>query len=180
MDYISLINAVAERPGDTQGRLIAGSWEMKCAFGRSGLTHHKKEGDGATPIGTWPLRLLYRRPDRPEAPQTGLPVVDISAGQGWCDDPAHQDYNQLVALPFVASHEILWRDDGLYDLMVPLGYNDTSIVPGKGSAIFFHLARADYQPTEGCIAISEQDMRKLLPLLSPKTQMTIGLVNAKD
>lgn len=177
MDHIRVIEAVAARPEDTQGRLIAGPFEMMCAFGRSGLTRSKTEGDGATPVGTWPLRRLYRRPDRPAAPDTELSIVDISADQGWCDDPGHEDYNRLVRLPFPASHEKLWRDDALYDLMIPLGYNDTSIVAGKGSAIFFHLARGDYQPTEGCVAISEADMRTLLPRLSPQTRMIIRVAD---
>ncbi len=175
MDHINIIKAISQRPEDTQGRLIAGPFDMVCAFGRSGLTHEKTEGDGATPVGAWPLRQLFHRPDRPQPPETKLPATQISTDSGWCDDPHHKDYNQLVTLPFTASHERLWRDDGLYDLMIPLGYNDTSIVPGKGSAIFFHLARENYQPTEGCVAIADADMRKLLPFLSPETLMQIDI-----
>lgn len=175
MDHISIIKAIAGHPNDTTGRLIAGEVEVPCAFGRSGLTEAKREGDGATPLGTWPLRQLYHRPDRPAPPATGLPVTEIQSDSGWCDDPAHPDYNRFVKLPFSASHERLWRDDGLYDLLIPLGYNDEPIAAGQGSAIFFHLARENYQPTEGCVAIAEADMRALLPRLSPQTVMVIEI-----
>lgn len=175
MDHIKIIKAISARPKDTQGRLIAGELDVVCAFGRSGLTDKKEEGDGATPIGKWPLRQLFHRPDRPAPPKTNLPVIEIAPDSGWCDDPRHDSYNQLVKLPFAASHEQLWRDDELYDLMVPLGYNDDVIVAGKGSAIFFHLARNNYQPTEGCVAIAEEHMRALLPLLSPETTMQIEI-----
>ncbi len=175
MDHISIIKAVAGHPNDTQGRLIAGEMDIACAFGRSGLTENKHEGDGATPLGTWPLRQLYYRPDRPAPPATRLPVLALQQDDGWCDDPAHPDYNRQVQLPFAASHERLWRDDGLYDLMVPMGYNDQPTVAGKGSAIFFHLARENYQPTEGCVTISDEHMRMLLPRLSARTVMRIEL-----
>ena len=175
MDHISIIKAIAEKPNDTTGRLIAGALDVRCAFGRSGLTEHKIEGDGATPIGKWPLRQLFHRPDRSPLPKTDLPVSEIRPDSGWCDDPAHEDYNRLVRLPFTASHEALWRDDALYDLMIPMGYNDEVITPGKGSAIFFHLARDNYQPTEGCVAIAGAHMRALLPALSPQTILQVEL-----
>lgn len=175
MDHIRLIQAIAAHPDDTQGRLLAAGLDIPCAFGRSGLTARKKEGDGASPIGTWPLRQLYYRPDRPAPPSTLLPIRQIATDDGWCDAPDHKLYNQAVKLPFAASHEKLWRDDQLYDLMIPLGYNDDEIVPGRGSAIFFHLARKGYEPTEGCVAIAEHHMRQLLPLLSPSTVLEIGL-----
>ncbi len=173
MDQIKVLRAISEREGDTKGRLVTGSFDVMCAFGRSGLTNQKTEGDGATPIGSWQLRELFFRPDKSEPPETQLPTRSIGADSGWCDAPDHQDYNQLVALPFKASHEKLWRDDHLYDLMIPLGYNDQQIVPGKGSAIFFHLAKHDYQPTEGCVAIAEHHMRTLLPMLTENTVLKI-------
>lgn len=175
MDHIRLIRAIAAHPDDTQGRLLAGEMDIPCAFGRTGLTAQKKEGDGASPIGTWPLRQLYYRPDRPAPPSTLLPVQQIRADDGWCDAPDHEQYNRPVKLPFTASHEKLWRDDQLYDLMIPLGYNDDEVISGQGSAIFFHLAREGYEPTEGCVAIAEHHMRQLLPSLTTGTVLEIGL-----
>ena len=90
--------------------------------------------------------------DTPE-PASGLPVRALAPDDGWCDDPAHGDYNRPVKLPFAASHEVLWRDDHLYDVIVVVGHNDEPPRAGLGSAIFIHCATADYAPTEGCIAL---------------------------
>ena len=170
---LDLIVAAPESDGATIGILQAGDRQMACAFGRGGVTGDKREGDGCTPIGDWPLRKLYYRGDRLEFPETHLSTVRIGDDHGWCDAPEHKLYNQEVALPFEASHEVLNRDDHLYDLMIPMGYNDTDIVPGAGSAIFFHLAHTDYRSTEGCVAIALADMEQLLPMLSPQTILRV-------
>lgn len=125
----------------------------------------KLEGDGASPIGVWPVRRVYYRPDKGPAPETGLPVIALKPGDGWCDDPGEPVYNRLVPLPCPGSHERLWRGDGVYDLIVELGYNDDPVVAGKGSAIFLHVARPGYLPTEGCAALAEADLRWVLARL---------------
>lgn len=136
----------------------------RCAIGRSGMVaaDEKREGDGASPIGSWPMRHLLYRPDREARPRTGLCAYPLRPQDGWCDDPAHPLYNRPVARPFAASHEALWRDDEVYDLIVVLGHNDDPVEPGRGSAIFLHLARPDYAPTEGCIALAREDMLAVL------------------
>lgn len=161
---------------DSKGRFQAGERVFSCAIGRGGLAPAamKREGDGVSPIGVWPLRQLLYRPDRGPAPQTALPIRAITPLDGWCDDPGHPDYNRLVRRPFSASHEILWREDGLYDLMVVLGHNDDPPVAPLGSAIFLHLAKADYAPTEGCIALSRPDLETVLALVQPGDALEIG------
>jgi L,D-peptidoglycan transpeptidase YkuD (ErfK/YbiS/YcfS/YnhG family) len=156
-------------------RLECGGRAFRCALGRGGIVLDKAEGDGGTPAGTYPLRRVLFRPDRLErAPVTGLPVEAISAGLGWCDDPTHQDYNRQVALPFSASHETLWRDDALYDVIVILGHNDDPPVPGKGSAIFLHVARPDYGPTEGCVALALENLLEVLATCGPGDRIRIN------
>ncbi len=145
--------------------LRLGGRRWRCAVGRGGLKHDKLEGDGATPIGLWPLRELLYRPDRLDLPACGLPARALRSNDGWCDDPTDSAYNKPVLLPYAAGHETLWRDDGLYDLIIPMGYNDAPPVAGKGSAIFFHVARKNYAPTEGCVALSKTDLLALLPLI---------------
>lgn len=137
---------------------------FRCAVGRSGLVaaEAKREGDGATPIGRWPLRRLLYRPDREATAAWQLPSAALAPEDGWCDDPRHPDYNRPVALPFAASHERLWREDGLYDLLVVLGHNDAPPRPGLGSAIFLHCARPDWEPTAGCVALTHADLRAVL------------------
>jgi L,D-peptidoglycan transpeptidase YkuD (ErfK/YbiS/YcfS/YnhG family) len=125
----------------------------------------KREGDGASPIGRWPVRRVFYRPDKGPPPETGLPAIAIRREDGWSDDAAEPTYNRLAPLPCRGSHERLWREDGLYDLIVELGYNDEPVVAGMGSAIFLHVARAGYAPTEGCIALAQADLRAVLKLL---------------
>jgi len=146
--------------GDGTARFADGIF--RCALGRGGLSETKREGDGATPIGAWPLRRLLYRPDRMAPPQSGLPTTPIGPADGWCDAPGDRNYNRPVILPYPASAEVLWREDEVYDLIVPLGYNDGPIVPGRGSAIFLHLARAGYAPTEGCVALARPDLLAFL------------------
>ncbi len=146
-------------PGDTASW---GIWRFRCAIGRGGRRRDKREGDGATPAGAWPMRRLLYRADRIERPRTGLPVSAVGESDGWCDAPLDRAYNRPVALPYPASAEALWRADGIYDLIVPLGYNDAPVVSGAGSAIFLHVARADFAPTEGCVALALADLLAVL------------------
>ncbi len=135
---------------------------VRCALGRNGIRSDKKEGDGATPAGFFPLRRVLYRADRIPAPETDLPVQPLKAEDGWCDDSADPAYNQRVKRPFAAHHEALWRDDHVYDVIVELGHNDDPPVPGLGSAVFLHVARPGYEPTEGCVALRMEDLLALL------------------
>lgn len=145
-----------------------------CTLGRSGFSAKKREGDGATPIGEFRLIEGYYRADRLPLPATALPMHAITRDMGWCDDPAHPDYNRRVTLPFAASHEELWREDHCYDLFLVIGYNTDAPVPGKGSAIFLHLLHDDGRPTAGCVAVSREAMLELLPSLTPQTLIRLG------
>jgi L,D-peptidoglycan transpeptidase YkuD (ErfK/YbiS/YcfS/YnhG family) len=135
---------------------------LRCALGRGGVRADKREGDGATPVGDLPLRRALYRADRVAVPACRVPVEPLSPDDGWCDDPTHPDYNRAVRLPHPARHEAMWRADRLYDIVVILGWNDAPVDPGRGSAIFLHLARPGYAPTEGCIALAEADLRAVL------------------
>jgi len=159
---------VTTLPGEAivhaDGRLVFQGRSFRCALGRAGVVEaaRKHEGDGGTPTGLLPLRRLYFRADRGPIPPCALARVPIGPDDLWCDDPAHRDYNRLVRRPFDARHEVLWRDDALYDIVAELGWNDAPVLPGRGSAIFLHLARADYAPTEGCVALTRPDLLAVL------------------
>ena len=147
---------------DPSGIAVWNGLQFRCGVGRGGVRGDKREGDGATPAGSWSMRRLLYRADRLERPQTRLPSSAIRPQDGWCDALRDPRYNQPVDLPYAASAEALCRDDGVYDLIVPLGYNDAPVVPGAGSAIFLHIARADFAPTEGCVALALCDLLRVL------------------
>ncbi|MGH6956984.1 MAG: L,D-transpeptidase family protein [Caulobacteraceae bacterium] len=144
--------------------LDLGERRARCALGPAGVkpAAEKREGDGATPAGDWPLRCVFWRPDRRAAPLTALPGRALTPADGWCDAPDDPAYNRPVRLPYPASAERLWRDDALYDLMVVLGHNDDPPALGLGSAIFLHQAGRDFAPTEGCIALAPPDLEALV------------------
>lgn len=156
-----------------QGWLEWRGRKVPCILGRAGLTRDKSEGDGATPIGCWPLRRVLYRPDRQSAPVTALPVAAIGPADGWCDDPGHPDYNRPVGLPHPASCETLWRDDRLYDVIVVLGHNDSPPRPGLGSAIFLHVVHPDGTPTQGCIAVAPDILRDILADCAPGDRLCV-------
>lgn len=131
---------------------------VRCALGRGGVRADKREGDGATPAGLLPLRRVLYRADRVTRPRAAVPVGPLAPHDGWCDDPADASYNRPVRLPHAGRHEVLWREDALYDVVGVLGWNDAPTVRGRGSAIFLHLARADWGPTEGCVALALPDL----------------------
>ncbi len=151
-------------PSDQRrGILSIGPLRLACALGRSGVKHHKREGDGATPRARLaPIRILFRA-DRDLRPiGRRLPRHVIRPDDGWSDASHSFAYNRRVKLPIQESHERLWRDDPLYDLVIETDWNHCPRRASRGSAIFIHLARVGYKPTEGCIALSRKDMRLLL------------------
>ncbi|CAD7338406.1 hypothetical protein FIM10_10295 [Sphingomonadales bacterium 56] len=149
------------------GRLQFGTLDIACTLGRSGVcaAADKREGDGCTPLGEWPLRGVLLRPGKIDPTAIQLPWRWVREGDGWSDDPADPAYNRPVHLPRPFSTESLLREDDAYDVIVILGHNDAPPVPGQGSAIFLHLSEG--RPTAGCIAIDRGDMLKLLPMLAP-------------
>lgn len=145
----------------------------RCVLGRGGVKRAKVEGDGATPAGTFPLRRVLYRPDRLDPPRSALPRLALRARHGWCDDPRDPAYNTLVPLPYDARCEKLWRDDALYDLIIVVGYNDAPVVSGRGSAIFVHLADADWRPTQGCVAFRRGDLLEIAAGLDRASQLIV-------
>jgi L,D-peptidoglycan transpeptidase YkuD (ErfK/YbiS/YcfS/YnhG family) len=142
--------------------LILNGRTVRAIGGHGGVKEHKEEGDGATPLGLLPLRRVLYRADRGPPPRCACPVEPLGPTDGWCDDPIHPDYNRMVRLPHEGRHEELWRADAVYDVIGVLGWNDRPVKRGLGSAIFLHVARPDYAPTQGCIALALPDLRAVL------------------
>jgi L,D-peptidoglycan transpeptidase YkuD (ErfK/YbiS/YcfS/YnhG family) len=150
-----------------------GRSRYRCAVGYAGVRADKKEGDGATPAGSWPIRYVLYRPDRVRVPRMKFDVRELKPNDGWCDAPADANYNRPVQLPYAASAETLWRRDGIYDVIAVLGYNDDPIVPGRGSAIFLHIARPTYSPTVGCVALARENLLAFLSKATLATRVVI-------
>lgn len=155
-----IFTAMSDGRFDLAGRIT------RCALGKGGVVEAagKREGDGCSPLGIWTIRRILFRPDKGPRPDTALPTKALERDDGWCDAPMDPAYNRPVKLPHVASAEKMWRDDEVYDLVGVLAHNDDPPVSGMGSAIFLHLARPDYAPTEGCVALARDDMLAVLAM----------------
>jgi L,D-peptidoglycan transpeptidase YkuD (ErfK/YbiS/YcfS/YnhG family) len=165
---------VRARPGNpSQGLLVAGNALFPCALGRGGISADKREGDGATPLGRMRILSGYFRGDHVAARRTRLSMTPIHAKLGWCEVPDDRNYNRPVRIPYGASHETMRRADRLYDYCLVLDWNIAPRRRGRGSAIFFHLARPGFTPTQGCVAVTAKVMARLLPYLSDRTVLQV-------
>jgi L,D-peptidoglycan transpeptidase YkuD (ErfK/YbiS/YcfS/YnhG family) len=165
---------VRKRPGHiSQGLLSVGGKTYVCALGRGGISSNKREGDGATPLGTMGLVAAYYRPDHVRTRAARLAMTALNEQSGWCDAPDDRNYNCAVTLPYPASHETMKRQDGLYDVVIVLDYNLRPRLKGRGSAIFFHVAKLGFTPTQGCVALPLSVLLRLLPRLSSRTVMSV-------
>ena len=146
---------------------------FQAALGKGGVTAFKREGDGGTPRAAMAILSGFRKSGMLTPDGSGLPLQRVGPADGWCDAPGHAAYNRHVRLPFAASHETLVRDDVLYDFAFVLDWNIRSRRRGRGSAIFLHVAKPGYPPTQGCIALQRRDMLRLMPLLKPGTMVRV-------
>ncbi len=93
---------------------------------------------------------------------------------GWCNDPTSKSYNKLIKLPFNYTYEKLFRKENTYDLILVLNFNMNPIIKNKGSAIFIHVAKKKFNKTEGCVAITKQNLLNIIKNLRLNTKVKIG------
>ncbi len=153
--------------------LTYNNYKVKCAVGKKGIGHKKSEGDRITPKGQYKIKFILYRKDRIKKISTKLKKVQINKNLGWCDDPKSKQYNKLVKLPFNFSHERLYKKENFYDVILVLDYNMNPILKNKGSAIFIHVARKNFEKTEGCVAISKRSIIKIVKDIKKNTQVKI-------
>jgi L,D-peptidoglycan transpeptidase YkuD (ErfK/YbiS/YcfS/YnhG family) len=174
--HIRAINACSSR-----GILIIGATQFPCRLGKTGRRFRKREGDGASPIGVFKLEQLYYRPDQMSRPRTQVKSKPLKVSDGWCDDSCDFHYNRHVNLPFAATHEVLWRADDAYNLVISTNHNLKPRVRGFGSAIFLHVTDGK-RGTEGCIALTQKHLKLVLSRCSHDTRLVIwpnsGLASA--
>jgi len=148
--------------------------QFRCALGKAGIKQKKLEGDNITPKGTYKITKIYYRDDKIKKIKTLFKKIKIRKNMGWCDDPSSRFYNKQIKLPHKSRHERLHRKDNIYDIVCVLSYNINPIIKNKGSAIFLHIAKKNYQKTKGCIAIKKKHLKKLLSLINKDTKIKIG------
>lgn len=153
--------------------MSVGGKVLVCALGKGGIRALKREGDGATPLARMRLLSCYLRTEHLRSVATQLPTGRISSRLGWCEVPGDRNYNRPVILPYSAAHETMKRADPLYDIVVVMDWNIRPRRRNGGSAIFFHVARDGLTPTEGCVALPGDVMRRFLPRLSVRTVLTV-------
>lgn len=163
-------------PGEPhRGLLRCGSLTLACALGSGGVSHFKREGDGATPAGRYRLLSLIVRRDRVPGPRAALPSRAMRRDDGWCEDPRHGRYNCPIRLPTSARRETMWREDALYDIVGVLDWNLSPRIRGRGSAIFLHHCRPGFAPTAGCIALRPGDINRLLAAAGQRPEFRVAV-----
>ena len=148
--------------------------KFKCALGKAGIGNKKVEGDNITPNGIFRIVKIYYRKDRVKKLSSKFKLIKINEKMAWCDDPKSRKYNQLIKLPTKYSHEILYRRDNIYDLILVLDYNMRPIIKNKGSAIFIHVAKKNYKKTAGCVALKKADLNYLVKEIKKNTKVIIN------
>jgi L,D-peptidoglycan transpeptidase YkuD (ErfK/YbiS/YcfS/YnhG family) len=153
--------------------LYLAEYKIKCAVGKRGITIKKIEGDNKTPAGNFKFKTIFYRKDRISLAKTYLQKIVIKKNMGWCDDSSSKFYNKLIKFPFLYNAEKLWLTENIYDVVVVINYNINPVAKKKGSAIFLHIAKKNYTPTRGCVAISKKDMKLLVSKINVKTKLKI-------
>ena len=148
--------------------------KFKCALGKSGIRKKRTEGDNITPKGTFKIIKIYYRKDRIKKINSAFKLIEIKKDMGWCDDPESKKYNQLIKLPSKYRHEKLFRNDRIYDLIIVLNYNMSPVIKNKGSAIFIHIAKNNYNKTKGCIALKKKDLIEIVSKIKRDTKVIIN------
>ena len=148
-------------------------YKVKCAIGKRGIGKKRREGDLITPKGLFKIKKVYFRKDKVRGLKTKFSMKAITKNMGWCNDPKSNKYNRLIKYPFAFNAEKLFRNDNIYDIVIVLNFNSRPVKKNKGSAIFLHVAKRKYKPTEGCVAIKKNELKKLLKLITLQTRIKI-------
>jgi L,D-peptidoglycan transpeptidase YkuD (ErfK/YbiS/YcfS/YnhG family) len=130
----------------------------------------KREGDGCSPAGVFPITFAFGSAAKSEEPSIRLPYRQCTPTLRGVDDPASRYYNQVVdattVVPDWGTSEDMLRDDGLYRWGAFVAHNPDGR-PAAGSCIFLHLWRGPHSPTAGCTAMDEDNLRRLLAWFDP-------------
>jgi L,D-peptidoglycan transpeptidase YkuD (ErfK/YbiS/YcfS/YnhG family) len=154
-------------------RRVAGPWAAE--LGPAGLSAHKREGDGATPTGTYRIGATVY--GIAADPGVAFAYHRLVCGDWWDEDPASPTYNAFrhvacgAVPPFRGASEALWRISPQYRYFAVIEYNAHPVVAGRGSAIFLHVSTG--HATAGCVSLPEGELLRVLRWLRPQAKPTI-------
>ena len=151
--------------------LRVGGKLLPCVIGKNGVSKLKREGDGKTPTGKHQIVGMLYRPDKISRPRKW--ALPIRPRDIWSDDVKDPNYNLMGTSPSLFGHEQLFRSDRLYDLILITNWNWPYAVKGRGSAIFIHSWRQNAIPTEGCIALSIDNLLKVAKFIDFGSQLIV-------
>lgn len=155
------------------GRAVLGPWRAR--VGRSGLSAHRREGDGTTPLGTFAIGPVVYGLD-PD-PGVRLAYHRLRCGDWWDEDPASPTYNAFrhvacgTSPPFGGDSEALWRETVAYRELAVVEYNTRPAHVGLGSGIFLHDDVG--APTNGCVSLRRPELLAVLRTLRPGSRISI-------
>jgi L,D-peptidoglycan transpeptidase YkuD (ErfK/YbiS/YcfS/YnhG family) len=178
-DASQVVAVVAGGYGDTLATLTAyqkgpdgwtqvfGPWEAEVGEAGFAPPGQKREGDLRTPSGSYGFSFFFGLDANPGVQ---FPWRPVSPSDFWDDDPSSPNYNQWIneavsgAAAAGASPEPM-DDPPFYDYGAVIDYNADPVIPGDGSAIFFHVS--DGSPTVGCVALPVDELLPVLRWLNP-------------
>ncbi len=182
-----LITVEATRTGTTYARLRTwerrdGCWQAaggpySARVGWAGLRRDRHEGDGTTPIGTFPIgRAMYGN-----APNPGVRYRyrRLRCGDWWVEDPASPAYNTFTHVPcgirppFKTPTPDMSKSPRAYPFLAVVEFNMHPVVAGRGSGIFLHAQTGS--STNGCVSIPRTDLVLVLRWLDPNAQPSIAI-----
>ena len=155
----------------TPSGLQIGNKVLPCVIGKNGVSKLKREGDSKTPVGEHQLVGMLYRPDRIPRPRNW--AIPIRPKDIWSDDQTDPDYNLMGSYPSQYRYERLFRPDDIYDLIILTNWNWPYAVKGRGSAIFIHKWRRNGCPTEGCIALSKENLLRVAKFIDFGSQLIV-------
>jgi L,D-peptidoglycan transpeptidase YkuD (ErfK/YbiS/YcfS/YnhG family) len=148
-------------------------------LGWNGLRVNRREGDGTTPIGTFPImpRMYGNAPN----PGVRFRYMRLRCGDWWVEDPRSPAYNTFqrigcgVKPPFRVTTPDLSKSPRAYEYLAVIGFNMSPVVPGRGSGIFLHVQVRS--STNGCVSLPRPQLLRVLRWLSPSAapRIVIGL-----
>lgn len=153
-------------------------FKTEAFVGKNGVTSNHIEGDEKTPLGIYELGIIFGT--HPIEQIQIANYIQISDKLYWVDDIDSKYYNKLVNIKDVKkdwiSAEHLIDYPKQYEYAIEIKANPQNI-RGNGSAIFLHCSVNI--PTQGCIAIEKEDMKKIINFIKIEGKENLNIQISK-